>query len=133
MSQIIVIPFDGQEIGQGYNSDTRESVGTGLTVASVSEDPAADGQEVTTIFQSVTSQESLMESLGISASADVRYGLFSGGAKFNFAENHAVNSFSSFVAGRCVVHNAIRHGHGFQLTHDAAGSVSTMLDQFKTA
>ena len=72
MSQISLIPFDGQEIGQGYNSDTRESVGTGLTVASVSEDPAANGQEVTTIFDSVTSQESLMESLGISSSLDVR-------------------------------------------------------------
>jgi hypothetical protein len=79
MPQIIIIPHDGQEIGQGYNSDTRESIGTGLTLANVSEDPTADGQVVTTVFNSVTSQESLMESLGISASLDVRYGLFSGG------------------------------------------------------
>jgi hypothetical protein len=78
MPQVILIPFDGQEIGQGYNSETRDSVGTGLSVASTFEDPAANGQEVTTTFQSVTSQESLMESLGISASVDVRYGLFSG-------------------------------------------------------
>jgi hypothetical protein len=28
-----------------------------------------------------------MESLGISSSLDVRYGLFSGGAKFDFAQN----------------------------------------------
>ena len=60
MPQIIVIPFDGQEIGQGYNSDTRESIGTGLSVANVSEDPAADGQVVTTLFEIVTSQESLI-------------------------------------------------------------------------
>jgi hypothetical protein len=94
MPQIIVIPLDGQEIGQGYNSHTGESVGTGLSVASVSKNPAVNGQEVTTICESVTSQESLMESFGISASLDVRYGLFTGGAKFKFAENHAVNSFS---------------------------------------
>ena len=134
MSQISLIPFDGQEIGQGYNSETRESVGTGLTVASVSEDPAANGQEVTTIFDSVTSQESLMESLGISSSLDVRYGLFSGGAKFDFAQNHAVNSFSSFIAGRCVVHNAIRHGHGLRLNDDAGPLVTAQrMDEFKTA
>src|SRR5262245_61821859 len=133
MSQIIIIPFDGQEIGQGYNSETRESIGTGLTVANISEDPAANGQEVTTLFESVTSQESLMESLGISASADVRYGLFSGGAKFDFAQKHSVNSFSSFVAGRCVVHNAIRHGHGFQLSDAAKPLLVAQMDVFKTA
>jgi hypothetical protein len=45
MPQVIVIPFDGQEIGQGYNSETRENVGTGLIVTDVSEDPAAhDGR-----------------------------------------------------------------------------------------
>ena len=134
MPQIIVIPFNGQEIGQGYNSETRESIGTGLTVASISENPAADGQEVTTIFESVTSQESLMESLGVSSSVDARYGLFSGGAKFDFAQNHAVNSYSSFIAGRCVVHNAIRSGHGFRLNEDAAPLVTSQrMDEFKTA
>jgi hypothetical protein len=134
MAQIVVIPFSGQEIGQGYNSETRESIGVGLTVASISEDPAANGQEVTTIFESVTSQESLMESLGISASLDVRYGLFSGGAKFDFAQNHAVNSLSSFIAGRCVVHNAIRHGHGFRLNDDAGPLVTAQrMDDFKIA
>ena len=134
MPQIIVIPFDGQEIGQGYNSESRESIGTGLTVADTSEDPAANGQTVTTLFESVSSQESLAKSLGISASLDVRYGLFSGGAKFDFAENHAVNSFSSFIAGRCVVHNAIRHGHGFKLNDDAGALVKAQrMDEFKTA
>jgi hypothetical protein len=134
MPQVIVIPFDGQEIGQGYNSKTRESIGTGLIVANIAEDPAANGQDVTTIFESVTSQESLMESLGISASLDVRYGLFSGGAKFNFAENHSVNSFSSFIVGRCVVHNALHHGHDFRLNETAAQLVTAgRMDEFKTA
>jgi hypothetical protein len=66
LSQIKIIPFDGQEIGQGYNSETHENIGTALIVANISEDPVADGQEVTTIFESVTSQESLIESLGCS-------------------------------------------------------------------
>ncbi|SDP44804.1 hypothetical protein [Afipia sp. GAS231] len=134
MSQVIMIPYDGQEIGQGYNTETRESIGTALDVTNIAEDPAANGQQVTTIFESVTSQESLMESLGISASMDVRYGLFSGGAKFDFAQQHAVNSFSSFIAGRCNVQNAIRHGHGFKLNDDASALVRAQrMDDFKTA
>jgi hypothetical protein len=75
-----------------------------------------------------------MESLGISASTDVRYGLFSGGAKMDFAESNSVNSYSSCIAGRCEVHNATKHGHGFQLT-PTAESVVESGDQkaFKTA
>ncbi|MFY0563517.1 hypothetical protein ACN28E_06695 [Archangium lansingense] len=134
MSQIINVPFNGQEIGQGFNFESRESIGTGLSVANVSEDPSANGQIVTTSFKSVTTQESLMESLGMSASADVRHLMFSGGAKVSFAESHAVNSFSSFIAGRCEVHNAVRRGHGFRLTPEAEALVSAgNMGAFKTA
>jgi hypothetical protein len=35
--QVIVIPFSGQLIGQGYNSQTGENVGTALEVDSVAE------------------------------------------------------------------------------------------------
>jgi hypothetical protein len=135
MPQIMVIPFDGQEIGQGFNSETRESIGTGLSVTSGSEDPFADGQDVTTSFQMVTDQDSLMEAMGMSASVDARYALFSGGAKMSFAESHAVNSFSSFIAGRCLVKNAQRRGHGFKLTDDAKALLATAqgMDDFKTA
>jgi hypothetical protein len=134
MPQVIVMPFNGQEIGQGYNSDTGESIGTALTTTNVNEDKVVDGQEVTTTIEIVTSQESLMESLGIAASADARYGLFSGGGKFDFAQKHAVNSFLSFIAGRCVVRNAVRHGHGFKLTEDANKLVTAQrMEDFKTA
>ncbi|MFL9967000.1 hypothetical protein PQR02_39955 [Paraburkholderia sediminicola] len=34
----MTIQFDSQEIGQGYNSTTEESVGTALQVGDVSED-----------------------------------------------------------------------------------------------
>lgn len=132
--QTMVIPFDGQEIGQGFNSKTRENVGTGLSVANISEDKVADGQDVDTFFQIITDQESLMKSLGISASVDGRYMLLSGGAKMSFAEDHAVNSFSSFIAGRCLVMNAQRHGHSFKLTDDASALVRAgNVDDFKTA
>jgi hypothetical protein len=134
MAQVIVIPFDGQEIGQGFNSDTRESIGTGLIVDNVSEDPSADGQTVSTQFESIATQDDLMEALGMSTSVDARYALFSGGAKVSFAESHAVNSFSSYVAGRCQVQNAIRHGHGFHLTPEAQALLTAeRMDEFRTA
>jgi hypothetical protein len=119
MQQIISIPFSGQLIGQGYNSETGESVGTALEADSVFEDSSTDAQTSSTQFESVETQDSLKESLGISASADVRIGLFAGGAKMSFAEDHAVNSSSSYVAGRSFIQNAIRHGKGFRLTQEA--------------
>jgi len=131
MSQIIIVPFNDQEIGQGVNFDTRENLGTGLDVANISDDRNANGQIVRTSFTSVTTQESLMESLGISVSADARYGLFSGGAKMDFAQSHSVNSFSSFVVGRCEVHNATRHGHGFTATELAKSFAATDQEAFK--
>ena len=134
MSQTIVIPFNDQEIGQGFNFDSRENLGTGLTMTNISEDPNANGQIVRTSFSSVTTQDSLMESLGISVSLDARYGLYSGGAKMDFAQSHAVNSFSSFIVGRCEVHNATRHGHGPQLTAEALAIVNSGDKKtFKTA
>ncbi|HEX7555220.1 MAG TPA: PASTA domain-containing protein [Leptolinea sp.] len=45
-----------------------------------------------------------------------------------------MNSFSSFIAGRCVVSNATRHGQGFQLTDTAQQLVTAQrMDEFKTA
>jgi hypothetical protein len=124
MSQILRVPFSDQQIGQGFNFETRENVGTALRVGSIGEDAVANGQIVRASFNSVTTQESLMESLGLSASADVRYGLFAADAKVSFAQSHAVNSFSSFIAGRCEVQNATRHGNDFTLSPTAAAMVT---------
>src|ERR1700722_16650424 len=98
--QVITIPFSGQLIGQGYNTETGESVGTALEFDAAFEDTSTDAQTASTMFESVETQDSLKESLGISASMDVRVGLFAGSAKMNFAEGHSVNSSSSYVAGR---------------------------------
>jgi PASTA domain len=135
--QIITIPFNDQEIGQGFNRETGESIGTALSVANISEDPFTDGQKVFTSFQMVTDQDSLKESLGISAELDARYMLFSGDAKVSFTETHAINSCSTFVAGRCLVKNSQRHGHGFQLTKPASDvlnqDTASGSNRFKTA
>jgi hypothetical protein len=118
--QRIRVPFDGHLIGQGFNSDTGERVGTGLAVGEVGEDSAADGQTASIRFHMVTSQQSMESSLNIGAEIEARYLLFSGGAKFSFAEKNAVNTSSTYVVGSCVVMNATRVGRNFVPTENAA-------------
>src|SRR5262249_31449937 len=132
--EIKKIPFSGQLIGQGYNSDTGETVGTALEIDSVFEDSSTDAQTASTAFELVETQDSLLESLGVSASVDGRIGLFSGGAKMTFSESHAVNSHSTYIAGRSFIQNAIRHGKGFRLTQEAKALLDAgRLDEFKKA
>jgi hypothetical protein len=134
VQQVIMIPFSGQLIGQGYNSETGESVGTALEVDSVFEDGVTDAQTGTTQFESVETQDSLKECLGISANVDVRVGLFAGGAKMSFSEQHSVNSSSSYVVGRSFIQNAIRHGKGFRLTPEAQKLIDADdMDGFRKA
>jgi hypothetical protein len=47
------------------------------------------------------------------------YILFSADAKLAFSDDHAVNSYSSYIVGRSLVINAERRGHDFKLSSDA--------------
>jgi hypothetical protein len=132
--QRIVVPFNGHVIGEGFNSDTVERVGTGLTVPTVGDDPIAPGQTAVFKFQMLTSQASLEKALNIGAEVEARYALFSGGAKFSFAENSAVNTTSTYIVASCMVTNALRFGSGFTPTESAARLIAAGdLDGFKTA
>ena len=132
--QVITLPFSGQLIGQGYNSQTGESIGTALDYDDVFEDSSADAQSTDYAFKFVADQDSLRDSLGISASADARIGLFSGGAKMKFTDENSVNSFSTFIAGRSFIQNALRHGRGFRLSGPADHVLHTDgQDAFKRA
>ena len=132
--QILTIPFSGQLIGQGYNSDTGQNVGTALEVGSIFEDASADAQAASTEFELAQTQDSVLETLGVSASADARVGLFAGGAKMSFSQQHSVNSSSTYIAGRSFVQNAVRHGKGFHLTEEAKALLAAQdMDGFKRA
>ena len=87
--QRITVPFTGHVIGEGFNSKTVERVGGGLVPEEVGEDEQAPGQSAAFKFLMLTSQDSLEKALNIGAQIDARYGLFSGGAKFDFAESSA--------------------------------------------
>jgi hypothetical protein len=125
--QRIVVPFDGHVIGEGFNSQTVTRVGTALDVAKVGEDPAASGQSASFKFQMLTSQASLEKSLNMGAELEGRYGLFSGGAKFSFAEENAVNFTSTYILASCVVRNALQFGSGFK-PNEAADRLVKAVD-----
>ena len=74
--QRIVVPFNGHVIGEGFNSETVERVGTALDVPRIGEDPAASGQSASFKFQMLTSQGSLEKALNADAELEVRYGLY---------------------------------------------------------
>lgn len=52
--QRIVVPFTGHVIGEGFNSDTVERVGTALKVGRMGEDKIAPGQTAVLKFQMLT-------------------------------------------------------------------------------
>jgi hypothetical protein len=132
--QRIVVPFTGQVIGQGFNSDTVERVGTALDVGQVGDDPVAPGQSAAFKFQMVTSQASLEKALNIGVEIEARYALFSGGGKFSFAESSAVNSTSTYIAASCVVTNALRFGSGFRPNAAAEPLIAAgKVDEFRKA
>jgi hypothetical protein len=117
--QRITVPFTGHVIGEGFNSKTVERVGAGLVAGEVGEDEQAPGQSAAFKFLMLTSQNSLEKALNIGAQIDARYGLFSGGAKFDFAESSAVNTTSTYILASCVVTNALRSGAAFRPTETA--------------
>jgi Leucine Rich repeats (2 copies) len=132
--QRIVVPFDGHVIGEGFNSETVTRVQTGLNVARVGEDPVATGQTASFKFQMLTSQGSLEKALNASAELEARYGLFSGGAKFSFAEENAVNFSSTYILASCAVTNALQFGSGFQPNETADRLIRAGDEKgFKTA
>lgn len=105
MSQIQRMPFRGSgTLGRGVNTLTGEFVGKALNV--IDKEEAVSGGEATYEFQITETHDSLMKSLGLSAEASGRYGLFSAEGKFGLAEKSNFNATSTFVVASCRVQNA---------------------------
>lgn len=105
MSQIQRMPFRGSgTLGRGVNTLTGEFVGKALNV--IDKEEAVSGGEATYEFQITETHDLLMKSLGLSAEASGRYGLFSAEGKFGLAEKSNFNATSTFVVASCRVQNA---------------------------
>ena len=135
--QRIVAPFAGHVIGEGISENTLERIGTGVRAAMEGEDALADGQTAEFKFRMVTSQQSLEEELNIGVGIDARYGLFSGGARFDFAKSSSLDTKSTYILASATVKNALRSGRDFSQTEAAqqlidAGDVEGFRRAFGT-
>lgn len=130
----IVAPFAGHVIGEGISANTLERIGVGVKAGSIGEDSVADGQIADFKFRMVTSQQSLEDELKIGVGIDARYGLFSGGARFDFAQSNSVNTKSTFILASCTVKNSLRFGSDFTPTDVARPLIAAGdRDGFETA
>src|SRR5215470_4949385 len=135
VDQVRVLTYNGEEIGQGFNSDTGLPVGTALDFDLPTGDTSQDTFSDCTI---VTTHEEVMDSIRMSFQADGRYGVVGAGSvKADFAKSTQFNSTSSFVVAKMVVGNLIRRGHNFRIrTGDDSPKAlldSGQTDKFKTA
>ncbi|MFI5825483.1 LGFP repeat-containing protein [Streptomyces rishiriensis] len=80
---------------------------------------AVGGQTTSADFRIITTQQQLVEALEVSVSASVRYGLASGDARMQFAEQHAVNDASVYLVMHARAENAPRHMTGARLKPEA--------------
>ena len=81
---------EGMRFGVGIEGITEEARGTAIQYDGVSN--GSGGQIVNSQVKLIESQESLMESMQLSVSASVRYGLVSGDAKFSLARLYEVQN-----------------------------------------
>ena len=123
----IVVPFDGHVIGEGFNSQTVTRVGDGPG--------RGEGRRRSCRLRTVrllqVPDADLSGELGKVAQHGRRarggHGLFSGGAKFSFAEENAVNFTSTYILASCVVRNALQFGSGFK-PNEAADRLVKAVD-----
>lgn len=130
LPQVRVLAYNGEDIGMGFNSDSGLAIGTALDF---DEPLPQSGQEAKATAEIITTHESLMESLGVSAEAQGRYGFASASLKVDFSKNTSYNSVSTFVVAKMVVNNQVVRGRNFRITDDARRLLTASPDGFSTA
>ncbi|MGW0184805.1 hypothetical protein ACWDV7_03515 [Streptomyces sp. NPDC003362] len=103
-----IVPFaDGMALGLGLD-DLTGAVGTlrAITFETATAATSDEGMEARYDTALLYSSQQMYESLGVSVSAEGRYGMFSAEGKFSFAEQSRFNSQSTFLLARADIQNA---------------------------
>ena len=131
LPQVRVLAYNGEDIGMGFNSDSGLAIGTALDF---DEPSRLSGQEAKATAEIITTHESLMESLGVSAEAQGRYGFASASLKVDFSKSTSYNSVSTFVVAKMVVNNQVVRGRNFRIKQDAKDLLTaSQFDAFSRA
>ncbi|MEU4576337.1 hypothetical protein [Nonomuraea sp. NPDC023979] len=125
--------FGGEKIGMGFNSESGSALPSpfeGFTLQAGA--PGGAGQQVIPTVTVVTTHEELQNALGMSFTANGRYGFFKESPKGMFAQRTRYNALSSFLVARVVVKNPIEHGKDFRLSKEATDLLHpTRLPEFR--
>lgn len=107
-------------LGIGVN-DLTGAVGTlpAITFDTAAASTSDEGMEGRFDTSLVNSSEQMYNSLGVSVTAEARYGLFSAEGKFKFAEESRFNSTSTFLVARADIQNAFQRVQNPVPTQDA--------------
>ncbi len=129
--QVRVLLFNGEDIGMGFNSDSGLAVGTALDFDPPTAEP---GQEAQASAHIVTTHDSMMESLGVSAEAKGHYGFSSASLKVDFSKKTSFNSVSSFVVAKMIINNQVRRARNLRIKPEARVLLETnRREEFNTA
>jgi hypothetical protein len=120
---------EGMRFGAGVDGITEETRGLPIEFDGISD--SAGGQHVDASVKMIESQEELMESMNLSVSASVRYGLASGDAKFSMAQQHSINHYSLYLLLSADVRNPARHMVRPRLSGDALRIFRNDPEQFR--
>lgn len=118
---MINIPYsEGMNYGLGINTLNGSVLGNGVDEGAITEPTNAKGQNVSRNLTKIDTYESIEKTLGISAEANVQYGIFSAEGKFKFTKQCSFNSHSTFLLLHCVVENPFSQCEDAQLKAKAA-------------
>ncbi len=116
-------------LGRGFNSVSSLELGDCI-VRGDTETLGGNGQKVTFLMHKVDSLEALTETLGISASASFKSGIYKGSAKAAFASSESVTSHSSYLLVTVRVENQTDVLKTYKYTEDAKALLKRSRSEF---
>lgn len=93
------------QLGRGVDSTTGSALGVAIAPDDPKIDPNNSGQHVNYNVSIIESSDELSSALGLSAGAEMRYGLFSAEGTVDLQEKSEFKSFATYVLATCDVLN----------------------------
>ncbi|MFD9211291.1 LGFP repeat-containing protein [Streptomyces sioyaensis] len=115
--------------GMGVDTRLQETRGEAIQFGGVAD--SHGGQIVDPSFTVITSQQQLCETLEISATASIRYGLNRVNGRMQFAADHAINESSVYLALHVSVENPPQYMTGAMLAKSADGVWKRNPEEFR--
>lgn len=119
----------GMALGVGYDAVAGKVRGDGVERT----DPEGEGgEDVYFAIDMISSRQELARFMNITASASMRYAVFSGGGKTRYFEEQKINQFSIYIVVACIVQHSAKRMRDVELKASARQLlVSANTDKFR--